>query len=41
MVKNLKSRYVPVDELKIIDPELLTFTNINKPEDLVRINTTD
>jgi molybdopterin-guanine dinucleotide biosynthesis protein A len=41
MVKNLKSRYVPVDELKIIDPELLTFTNINKPEDLVRINTAD
>jgi molybdopterin-guanine dinucleotide biosynthesis protein A len=41
MVKNLKSRYVPVNELKIIDPDLLTFTNINKPEDLVRINTAD
>jgi len=41
MVKNLKSRYVPVDELKNIDPDLLTFTNINKPEDLVRINTAE
>jgi molybdenum cofactor guanylyltransferase len=41
MVKNLKSRYVPVDEIKIIDPDLLTFTNINKPEDLVRINTAE
>ena len=41
MVKNLKSRYVPVDEVKIIDPDLLSFTNINKPEDLVRINTAD
>ena len=39
MVKNLDSRYIPVEELKIIDPDLLTFTNINKPEDLVRINT--
>ena len=41
MVKNLKSRYVPVDELKIIDPDLLSFTNINKPEDLMRLNTVD
>ena len=39
MVKNLSACYVPVDELKIIDPGLLTFTNINKPEDLERINT--
>ena len=41
MVKNLSARYVPVEELKIIDPDLLTFTNINKPEDLARINTSD
>jgi len=40
-VKNLDSRYIPVEELKIIDPDLLTFTNINKPEDLVRINTVE
>jgi len=39
MVKNLSARYVPVDELKIIDPDLRTFTNINKPEDLEYINT--
>ena len=39
MVKGLSTRYVPVDELKIIDPDLRTFTNINKPEDLEHINT--
>ena len=39
MVMSLSALYVPVDELKIIDPELKTFTNINKLEDLERINT--
>src|SRR5665647_373513 len=39
MIMNLSAKYVPVDELKNIDPELLTFTNINKIEDLERINT--
>jgi molybdopterin-guanine dinucleotide biosynthesis protein A len=39
MVRSLSARYVPVDELKIIDPDLKTFTNINKLEDLERINT--
>jgi molybdopterin-guanine dinucleotide biosynthesis protein A len=39
MIMHLSAKYVPVDELKKIDPELLTFTNINKPEDLERINT--
>jgi molybdopterin-guanine dinucleotide biosynthesis protein A len=41
MVKNLKSRYVPVNEVKILDPDLLSFININKSEDLERINTFD
>ncbi len=40
MIMNLSARFVPVEELKNIDPELLTFTNINKLEDLNRINTT-
>jgi molybdopterin-guanine dinucleotide biosynthesis protein A len=40
MIMNLSARFVPVDELKSIDPELMTFTNINKLEDLNRINTT-
>ncbi len=40
MIMNLSARFVPVNELKNIDPELLTFTNINKLEDLNRINTT-
>ena len=38
MVLNLSARYIPVDELRSIDPELRTFTNINKLEDLKRIN---
>ena len=41
MVRNLSARYVPVDELRILDPSLKTFTNINKLEDLERINTRD
>ena len=38
MVLNLSARYIPVDELRSIDPGLRTFTNINKLEDLDRIN---
>jgi molybdopterin-guanine dinucleotide biosynthesis protein A len=38
MVMNLSARYIPVDELRQIDPELRTFININKLEDLERIN---
>ena len=38
MVLNLSARYIMVDELQLIDPELRTFTNINKLEDLERIN---
>jgi molybdopterin-guanine dinucleotide biosynthesis protein A len=38
MVLNLSARYIMVDELQSIDPELRTFTNINKLEDLERIN---
>ncbi len=41
MIRSLSARYVPVDELKIIDPDLKTFTNINKLEDLKRINSHD
>ena len=41
MVRNLSALYVPVDELRMIDPSLKTFTNINKLEDLERINTRD
>ena len=38
MVLNLSARYIPVDELRSIDPGLRTFTNINKLEDLEQIN---
>jgi molybdopterin-guanine dinucleotide biosynthesis protein A len=40
MVRCLSARYVPVNVLKNIDPELLTFTNINNLKDLERINAT-
>ena len=38
MVMNLFARYIMVDELRSIDPELRTFININKLEDLEHIN---
>ncbi|MDD1701150.1 MAG: molybdenum cofactor guanylyltransferase [Methanoregula sp.] len=41
MVMSLSALYVPVNELKILDPDLKTFTNINKLEDLEHINTRD
>jgi len=41
MVRSLSAWYVPVDELKTLDPALKTFTNINKLEDLERINSRD
>ena len=39
MVQSLNSRFIPVDELKAFDPALKTFTNINKIDELERINT--
>ncbi|MDD1694049.1 MAG: molybdenum cofactor guanylyltransferase, partial [Methanoregula sp.] len=38
MIRSINTRYVPVSELRAFDPELRTFTNINKLEDLERIN---
>jgi molybdenum cofactor guanylyltransferase len=38
MIRSINTRYVPVDELRPYDPALRTFTNINKLEDLERIN---
>lgn len=34
VVRGLKTRYVPVDTLKDLDPGLVTFLNINRLEDL-------
>ena len=39
MIQTLNSRFIPVDDLRRYDPDLKTFTNINKIEDLERINT--
>lgn len=38
MIRNLNTRYVSVEELRRFDPVLRTFTNINKLEELDRIN---
>jgi molybdopterin-guanine dinucleotide biosynthesis protein A len=38
MVKSLHSRFIPMEEIRLLDPELATFTNINKIEDLTRMN---
>jgi molybdopterin-guanine dinucleotide biosynthesis protein A len=38
MVRELNTLYVPIEEIQAIDHELKTFTNINKIEDLERIN---
>lgn len=38
MIRSINTCYIPVSELRPFDPELRTFTNINKLEDLERIN---
>jgi molybdopterin-guanine dinucleotide biosynthesis protein A len=39
MIQNLRVTYVPVQELRRYDPALLTFTNINRLDELTRFNT--
>ena len=41
MIRSIRTRYVPVGELRRFDPSLRTFTNINKLEELDRINAND
>lgn len=38
MIKNLNSRYIPVEEIRMFDPSLETFININKISELEEIN---
>jgi len=38
MIRSINTRYVSVEELRQFDPTLKTFTNINKLEDLERMN---
>ncbi len=38
MVRGLHTRFVPVDKLRAIDPDLVTFTNINDLTELEAIN---
>ena len=37
MVKAMRVRFVEIDELRRMDPELMTFTNVNKIEELEKI----
>jgi molybdopterin-guanine dinucleotide biosynthesis protein A len=41
MVWNLNTQYVSVERIREIDPDLMTFTNINKLEDLKMIDPPD
>jgi molybdopterin-guanine dinucleotide biosynthesis protein A len=38
MVRSLNARYIKVEDLRGFDPDLLTFTNINKIEELEHFN---
>ncbi|MBR1368418.1 molybdopterin-guanine dinucleotide biosynthesis protein A [Methanocalculus chunghsingensis] len=40
MVWSIHTRFIPINELRAIDPELVTFTNINDLADLEAINGT-
>jgi molybdopterin-guanine dinucleotide biosynthesis protein A len=37
MVGSMRVRFVEIDELRRLDPELKTFTNVNKIEELERM----
>jgi molybdenum cofactor guanylyltransferase len=41
MIRAMDTQYVPVEKIRTFDPELKTFTNINKLEDLDQINGQD
>jgi len=41
LIRSLNTRYVPVEDLRLLDPRLRTFTNINKLEELDWINARD
>lgn len=41
MVSCLQCRFIDVTDIKKLDPSLITFTNINKLEDLKKIKESD
>ena len=41
LIEGSRTRYVDVDELRPLDPRLLTFVNINTPDDLKRVTTVE
>jgi molybdopterin-guanine dinucleotide biosynthesis protein A len=38
MVRSIRARYIPIADIRRIDPSLTTFTNINRLSDLHKIN---
>ena len=38
MIRSINTRYIPVDEIRKLDPALVSFTNINRLDDLHRFN---
>lgn len=38
MIQTLRTRYIPVEELREFDPDLMTFTNINRLDELRRFH---
>ena len=38
MIRALRTRYVPVEDLRAFDPDLMTFTNINRLDELRRFH---
>lgn len=38
MIRSIRTRYVPVEKIRAIDPDLSTFTNINRLDELHRFN---
>jgi len=41
LIRSMKTHYVPMEEIRNIDPNLKTFTNINKLEDLNQLDGQD
>lgn len=38
LVRSIQARYIPIAEIRKIDPDLTTFTNVNRLSDLHKIN---
>ncbi len=41
MIRSIRAKYIGVEQLRQVDPDLITFTNINKIEDLEKMKDID